>query len=50
LFPGYGHAVLSSGDLCLKEMMSDFYDNPTREPTAECFNQLEVQFAVPDFQ
>lgn len=47
LFPGYGHAILSTDDTCMQEMMALFYSNPAADPTPTCFRNLKLEFFVP---
>jgi pimeloyl-ACP methyl ester carboxylesterase len=47
LFPGYGHAILSTGDACAQEMIGLFYANPNADPSPPCFHDLRLDFLVP---
>lgn len=47
LFPGYGHAILSTGDACVQEMVGLFYTNPEADPTPPCYSSLSLEFVVP---
>jgi len=47
LFPGYGHAILSTGDACAQEMIGLFYTNPNADPSPPCFRNLTLDFLVP---
>lgn len=47
LFPGYGHAILSTGDACAQEMLGLFYANPNADPSPPCFRNLRLDFLVP---
>lgn len=47
LFPGYGHAILASGDDCLPAMMQVFYANPGGDERAACAGALVLNFHLP---
>jgi pimeloyl-ACP methyl ester carboxylesterase len=44
LFPGFGHAVLASGNECAKEISQAFFETPSREPDLPCYRQLRLKF------
>jgi hypothetical protein len=46
LFPGYGHAVLSTGDPCLLEMLRAFYANPAQPPPTACLAGRTIDWYV----